>query len=130
MTARVDERRRALAGLDDMAAAIAVESRSLSAKARVLEALFERPDLLIKLLQIDVDVSAAGGAAKATLSAKPSDLAVKLLAALRAGNADLLIVEQAFGHDESSSVGCGTSREPRPAESRETWPGGADGGQP
>lgn len=105
--------------------ALAAEVQALSAKAHALELLFKRPDLALELLRVDVDVLAAGDAPKLSLRPEPSDLALRLLPALRAGNADLLIVEKALGHLFSSGEGCDDATVRRVGGGGETAP--ADG---
>ena len=103
--------------------ALAAEVQALSAKAHALELLLKGPDLAVKLLHVDVDVLTTAGAPELSLRAEPTDLALRLLAAVRAGNADLLIVEEALGHLISSGVCCddatvrrvGGAGKPRPA---------------
>jgi hypothetical protein len=54
-----------------------------------------------QLVALQKDFGAAAGAAETVIAAYPSDGFLRLLAALRAGNFDALIVEQIFGHDGS-----------------------------
>lgn len=82
--------------------ALSAELGALRTLAASLELLAERalklPDLLVKLTHIDNDVGAAAAAGEVPLAFEASDRALRLLAALRAGNADLRTVEIELRH--------------------------------
>ncbi|RKE73677.1 hypothetical protein [Pseudorhodoplanes sinuspersici] len=69
-------------------------------RPEILDRLLNLPDIGRKLIRIERGAAIAG---ELTLVAKPSDGLDELLAALRADNHDLALVEQAIQHLCSSS---------------------------
>ena len=98
-------------GFTAVMSALVEEFAELSETVRTLERGFERSDFLIELLSIDYDETVASGACEVRLLAKASDRALLLLAALRAGNAQLRPIGIEYGHLDRSDVGCGTDEE-------------------
>jgi hypothetical protein len=100
----------------DVVEQLVAETGALLATAQALEAFFQRPDCLVELLCVDCEVGSAGAAYCVTVSAKPTQLALGLLAAIRAENAELLVVERALSHIDLSVVGLANTTKERPAD--------------
>lgn len=57
------------------------------------------------LFVFDTELSPTAGAGEQCVTARPSERLTILMAAMRAGNLDLAVIEQAFGHGPSSAEG-------------------------
>lgn len=90
----------ARADLIEVADAIVDEALALSATARALKDALRRSEHQVELVEVVAEPQRGPAAATPTvrLTAKPSEFALELVAALRAGNDQLKVVEWAFGH--------------------------------
>jgi len=92
------------------------------APERLAQRLVGLTDSVEQLLCIRDDGSAAAGARELTVRLEPSDLFLRLLSALRAGDGDAAVTEQLLDsilHGSISAGGCGDSSEDRaPTESQ------------
>lgn len=92
-------------------AAVLVELAALEAKLEGLHLLLQSPESVVDLLRVGYDGRVTAGACEVRLLAKASDRALSLLAALRAGNAQLGLIGIEDSHVDRSGVGCGTDEE-------------------
>lgn len=119
-----------MAGPGEMIDAIASEAATLLASAeRLLESFNALSDSPLGLLNVVIedDGAPAAGALKLRLRLESSERAAVLVSALRAGNANLSLIEQVLGHLIQSPVGCDSATVEAPAG--RAIPHAATGGQ-
>ena len=98
-----------MATLSETVEAIVAEASALLEAGDVLsESLarfFNSPEAFAAIVRCDTEDCSAGGALKVRLLVNPSEAGLDLLAALRAGNVQLDVIQKALGHFQSP-VGC------------------------
>ena len=122
------------AGFEALVAALEGIAASAQALGRLHAAFyardvpFEAAHLFEEWLRIDAEHDAAGGAADIVLRLQLTQRFRDLVAAAQAADLNLRLVEREL-HHLTSPVGVDDPREARPAESRESGPGGAEPGE-
>lgn len=117
---------RATDGLTQLAAEASALAEAFEAVAELLNRLVDTPEAVGQLVRIDVECRPAGGAVELRAFAELTEGAWRLLAALRAGNINLRLVEQALRHPDLS---CGLQHGVD-AESGAAGQSAPDGAQP
>lgn len=93
----------AIGALTDLQSALAELPK---ASLQIIERLIDVLEPGIEIAGVGFDGASASGAGELHLVAKPSDRLLRFVAALRTGDVDLGVVEQALRHNELPSAGC------------------------
>lgn len=98
-----------MAALSETVEAILAEASALleagDALSESLPRLFDSPEAFAAIVRCDTEDCSTAGALKVRVLVNPSEAGLNLLAALRAGNVQLDVIQKALGH-LSSPVGC------------------------
>lgn len=96
--------------LDRLKGEILAFAETAQRLAEVFDGPVDTPEVIGRLIRLDLECRPADGAVQLWAGAQLSEAALGLLAALRAGNANLGVIEEALGHLMSPGSGASLER--------------------